>query len=79
MRRKVRGQEVRQTVEARITEATVEVFHIGKRVAAHVRSRVKNRHTTVREHKPSAHRRYAEWTQQRITREAAAMSSPPPN
>lgn len=64
---------IRQTVEARITEATVEVFHNGKRVAAHARSRVKNRHTTVREHMPSAHRRYAEWTPQRITREAAAI------
>ena len=38
-----------------------------------MRSRVKNRHTTVREHMPSAHRRYAEWTPQRITREAAAI------
>ncbi|MER2509392.1 MAG: IS21 family transposase [Amaricoccus sp.] len=62
---------IRQTVEARITEAGVEVFHNGKRVAAHVRSRVKNRHTTVCEHMPSAHRRYAEWTPQRISREAA--------
>lgn len=61
---------IRQTVEARTTETAVEVFHNGKRVATHLRSRVKNRHTTVPEHMPSAHRRYAEWTPARITREA---------
>ncbi|HYO27971.1 MAG TPA: IS21 family transposase, partial [Azonexus sp.] len=62
---------IRQTVEARTTETTVEVFHKGKRVAAHVRSSLRNRHTTVPEHMPSAHRRYAEWTPARLTREAA--------
>jgi transposase len=64
---------IRQTVEARTTETSIEVFHNGKRVAAHLRSRVKNRHTTVPEHMPSAHRRYAEWTPARITREAARV------
>lgn len=64
---------IRQTVEARTTETTVEVFHKGKRVAAHVRSSLRNRHTTVPEHMPSAHRRYAEWTPARLTREAARI------
>ena len=32
-----------------------------------------NRHTTIPEHMPSAHRRYAEWTPQRIMREAASI------
>ena len=64
---------IRQTVEARVGAATVEVFHKGRRVAAHLRSRVHHRHTTVPEHMPSAHRRYAEWTPDRITREAARI------
>ena len=64
---------IRQTVEARTTETTVEVFHKGRRVAAHVRSSLRNRHTTVPEHMPSAHRRYAEWTPARLTREAARI------
>jgi transposase len=64
---------IRQTVEVRSTETGIEVFHNGKRVAAHLRSRVKNRHTTVPEHMPSAHRRYAEWTPARIGREAATI------
>ena len=38
---------IRETVEARFTDATVEVFHKGNRVASHVRSRVAHRHTTT--------------------------------
>jgi transposase len=57
---------IRQTVEVRMTEATVEVFHRGARVASHLRSSVKRRHTTVPEHMPSAHRRHASWTPARL-------------
>ena len=55
---------IRETVEARITSTTVEVFHKGQRVASHAFSAVRSRHTTITEHMPSAHRRYAEWTPQ---------------
>jgi hypothetical protein len=55
-------QLLREKVWARITARTVEVFHRGKRVAAHVRSSSNRKHTTVREHMPSSHRRYADWT-----------------
>lgn len=64
---------VRQEVEARVTAGTVEVFHRGKRVASHVRSTRRDRPSTVAEHMPSAHRRYREWTHERIHREAAAI------
>ena len=63
---------LRQEVEARITAGTVEVFHRGKRVASHVRSASRHPSTTA-EHMPSAHRRYREWTHERIRREAAAV------
>ena len=62
----------RQKLWARITERTVEVFHRDKRVAAHMRGASNRRHTTVAEHMPSAHRRHASWTLQRIHREAGA-------
>jgi transposase len=58
---------------ARITERTVEVFHHGKRVAAHVRSSSNRKHTTVREHMPSSHRRYADWTPESIKRQAGEI------
>ncbi len=66
-------QLLREKVCARITARTVEVFHRGKRVAAHVRSSSNRKHTTVREHMPSSHRRYADWTPERITRQAGEI------
>ena len=48
-------QLLREKVWVRITARTVEVFHRGQRVAAHVRSSSNRRHTTVREHMPSSH------------------------
>ena len=64
---------LRQEVEARITAGIVEVFHRGKRVASHVRSADRHRPSTVAAHMPSAHRRYQDWTHDRIRREAAAV------
>ncbi|HUA22936.1 MAG TPA: IS21 family transposase [Steroidobacteraceae bacterium] len=66
-------QLIRQEVEVRITLATVEIFHRGKRVASHQRSARPHRPTTVSEHMPSSHRRYRDWTHERIRREAAAV------
>jgi transposase len=61
---------IREELEARITDTTVEILHKGVRVASHARSYARHRHTTVAEHMPSAHRRYAEWTPARMMREA---------
>jgi transposase len=57
---------LREELWARITARTVELFHRGNRVAVHVRSPSNRKHTTVREHMPSSHRRYADWTPDRI-------------
>jgi transposase len=62
----VPSRMIRQVVEVRATEATIEVFHRGSRIASHARSGVKRRHTTIPEHMPSAHRRYACWTPARL-------------
>jgi transposase len=64
---------LRETVWVRIAARTIEVFHHGQRVAAHMRSAAHRKHTTVREHMPSSHRRYADWTPERITREAGEI------
>ena len=66
-------QLLREKVWARITARTIEVFHRGERVAAHVRSSSNRKHTTVREHMPSSHRRYADWTPERLRRQAGAI------
>ncbi len=57
---------VRERVELRFDERTVEVYHEGVRVAVHVRSRGKGRATTLAEHMPEKHRRVASWTPERI-------------
>ena len=64
---------IREVVEARITDTTVEVFHAGQRVAAHPRSALRRRHTTTPGHMPSAHRRYASWTPARMLSFAAQI------
>src|SRR6267142_503514 len=61
---------LRETLWARITARTIELFHQSNRVAVHVRSSSNRRHTTVRDHMPSSPRRYADWTPERIQRRA---------
>jgi transposase len=59
-------------VEARVTVKTVEIFHRGKLVATHLRSLRPYHPTTLTEHMPSSHRRYRDWTHERILRDRAA-------
>src|SRR3990170_650471 len=59
---------VKKQVEIRATSTTVEVLFKGNRVASHAKSFLKGKHTTLNEHMPSSHRRYAEWTPERIRR-----------
>ena len=51
----------------------MEIFRRGERVASHLRSLRAHRPTTVAEHMPSSHRRYHDWTHERIQHEAAAV------
>jgi transposase len=64
---------IREQLDARVTERTIELFCKGERVAVHIRGGGRGRHTTIPEHMPSAHRRYAEWTIERIRGDAAAI------
>ena len=47
---------VHERVEARVTARTVEVFHVGRRVALHARSYVSYKPTTEPTHLPADHR-----------------------
>jgi len=64
---------LREQVDTRLTARTVEVFHRGKRVAAHARRYGGPRHGTDPNHMPSAHRRYAEWNPERFHRQARGI------
>jgi transposase len=57
---------VGQTLEARVTTATVEMLHRGQRVASHARSGRAGGFTTIAAHMPAAHRAHMEWTPQRL-------------
>lgn len=57
---------IHQRLDVRLTDQGVELFHKGKRVAAHVRSHQRGKFTTLDEHRPKSHQRYLEWTPGRI-------------
>ena len=61
-------QLVKEQVEVWLTTSAVEILFKNRRVASHLRSYEKYRHTTVTEHMPKAHRKYLEWTPSRIMR-----------
>jgi transposase len=61
---------IRQQVDIRMAQHTIEVFHHGIRVALHQRApdlpRYKGKHTTVSEHMPESHQRQNHWTPERL-------------
>ena len=59
-------QLIKKQLDVRITPNTLECFYKNKRVASHIRSYQQGRHTTVKEHMPKAHQKWAEWTPQRF-------------
>ncbi len=59
-------QLLHERLDIRLTVATVEAFHRGARVAAHVRSYVRGEYTTCPEHRPPEHQAYAEWSPSRF-------------
>jgi transposase len=62
-----------ELVEVRATPATVEIFHRGKRVASHLRSRERNKAVTQAEHRPKSHQAHLEWTPSRMVSWAAKV------
>jgi len=63
----------RSELWVRTTTKTVEAFSKGKRVACHMRSDKKRGKTTLKEHMPHAHRKYAEWTPDKLLEKASKV------
>lgn len=57
---------LREKLDVRLTATTLEAFFRGERVAAHIRSFLPYRHSTLKEHMPPSHQKYLEWTPSRI-------------
>jgi transposase len=53
-------------VDIRANEKTIEIFFERQRVALHPRSHVMGRYSTLKEHMPSNHRFYSEWSPERF-------------
>lgn len=66
-------QLIHNKLDIRLTATTLEAFHKGQRVAAHPRSNQKGGHTSLKEHMPSQHRVYAEWSPERFLQWAAKI------
>jgi transposase len=64
---------IKKRIDLRLTDTTVECFYNGKRVASHIRSHYKGRHSTIKEHMPKAHQKWAQWTPQRFINWAAKI------
>ena len=64
-------QLLKKELWARITARTVEVFHVGQRVASHMRTSGNGQHSRHRDHMPADHRFREDWTPQRIQARAA--------
>ncbi len=59
---------IHKEVEVRATATTIECFYQQKRIASHPRSYLRYKHSTFKEHMPTAHRVQAEWSPERIKR-----------
>ena len=59
-------QHVSAQVEVKINEKLIEVYLKGQRIALHVRSSLKGRHTTLKEHMPAKHRYMEKWNPMRF-------------
>ena len=64
---------VGRQLEVRLTATTVECLYRGQRVASHVRSPLRGRHTTADEHMPEKHRKMGQWSAQRFIRWARTI------
>jgi len=66
---------IHKNEEIRATEHVLEVFLKGKRIASHKRDNTKGHHSTLAEHMPASHRKYAEWNPERFIRWAEKSGS----
>ena len=64
---------VGRQLDVRLTASTVECLYRGQRVASHVRSPLRGRHTTADEHMPEKHRKMGQWSPERFIRWASTI------
>ena len=66
---------IHEVMDVRVSATTVECFHRGQRVAAHLRDDTPGRHTTHPAHMPKAHHHHLVWTPSRLIQWAETIGS----
>ncbi len=64
---------VKEKIQIRYTDKTVEIFHHSIRIASHLRSNLPGRHTTLKEHMPTSHQRQMDWSPSRLIQWASSI------
>ena len=64
---------VGKTLDVRVSDAAVEIYHRGERVAAHLRGTYKGQFATDEAHRPATHRHITELSHERLLRQAAVI------
>ena len=64
---------IKQEVETRVSAGTVEIFHKNVRVASHARSFREGSYSTLKEHMPSHHKNWGDWSPERFVRWASEI------
>jgi len=64
---------MKEKVQIRYTETTLEVFFCSKRIASHPRSFLAGRHTTLKEHMPKSHQHQMDWSPSRLIQWASKI------
>lgn len=62
-----------ESVEARVSRSTVEIFLNGRRIASHAKNEVMGGHSTDAAHQPASHRAYANRTPEKFMKWARAI------
>ena len=69
-------QYIKNKVDVRITDTTIEIFYNRKRIASHRRFYGRSgQYSTVTEHMPQAHQKYLEWNGDRFRRWADSIGT----
>lgn len=64
---------IKEEIDVWFSRNFVECYKSGVLVARHLRSTMKGRHSTLREHMPEGHRAYHDWSPERFTKWALTM------
>lgn len=66
-------QLIQELVDIRATISTVEIIHCGRRITSHKRNLGKRVYVTDEAHRPEKHRKFLEWTPERLVSWAASI------